>query len=178
MANTKYILDKIKIEGAVQDVFARSQAEDVTVTYKGAESTLAAAIVDIVSGLSSLPTTEEVSAAISAAVNELIDGAPDTYDTLKEIADYIESHKDVTDALNAAIGNKVDKIEGKGLSTEDFTTALKDKLESMTTVTAAADGLMSKDDKKRLDALRGVRYGTETPADLQNGELFVRVVSQ
>ena len=31
-------------------------------------------------------------------------------------------------AIAAAIVNKVDKVEGKGLSTEDFTTALKEKL--------------------------------------------------
>ena len=32
--------------------------------------------------------------------------------------------------INAALGNKVDKISGKGLSTNDFTTALKEKLEN------------------------------------------------
>lgn len=30
--------------------------------------------------------------------------------------------------MNAAIANKVDKVDGKGLSTEDFTTTLKEKL--------------------------------------------------
>lgn len=34
-------------------------------------------------------------------------------------------------SVNTALGNKVDKIDGKGLSTEDFTTALKTKLESL-----------------------------------------------
>ena len=33
--------------------------------------------------------------------------------------------------LKGAIGNKVDKVTGKGLSTEDFTTALKSKLEGL-----------------------------------------------
>jgi hypothetical protein len=33
--------------------------------------------------------------------------------------------------LQAALDNKVDKITGKGLSTEDFTTALKTKLDSL-----------------------------------------------
>lgn len=34
-------------------------------------------------------------------------------------------------SVNAALGNKVDKVNGKGLSTEDFTTALKTKLEGL-----------------------------------------------
>lgn len=36
-----------------------------------------------------------------------------------------------TAAMNAALANKVDKVEGKQLSTEDFTTALKTKLEGI-----------------------------------------------
>ena len=96
--------------------------------------------------------------------------------------------------IKALVGGKVDKVEGKGLSTEDFTTALKAKLEAMEPVTAAekaawdakagtsvataeANGLMSKEDKARLDGLRGVRYGAQPPDDMRDGELFVRVVS-
>lgn len=36
-----------------------------------------------------------------------------------------------TVAMNAALANKVDKVEGKQLSTEDFTTALKTKLDAI-----------------------------------------------
>lgn len=38
------------------------------------------------------------------------------------------------------INNKVDKVEGKGLSTEDFTTALKEKLESIDTSGGSSGG--------------------------------------
>lgn len=34
-------------------------------------------------------------------------------------------------SVNAALANKVDKISGKGLSTEDFTSSLKTKLEGI-----------------------------------------------
>ena len=34
-------------------------------------------------------------------------------------------------SVNTALGNKVEKVDGKGLSTEDFTTALKTKLEGL-----------------------------------------------
>lgn len=181
MSNTKNILEKIRIEGVLQDIIAKSDGENVSVSYNGEEMTLASALASIYASVTSLPTSEGVDSKISAAVSDLIGGAPETYDTLKEIADYIAAHKDVSDALNEAIGNKVDKVEGKGLSTEDFTTALKEKLEnlpeSIGEATAEKAGLMSASDKARLDTIRGVRYGTEPPADMKNGELFVRVVS-
>lgn len=197
MANTKYILEKIKLEGEIHDLLVKSNAENVAVTWKEQETTLAAALADIFASITSLPTAYGVDSKISAAISELIGGAPETYDTFKELADYIESHKSVETALNAAIGNKVDKEDGKGLSANDFTDALKTALEGLsalgltaekvsawdnkaekTVATADANGLMSKEDKAKLDGLRGVRYGTEVPDDMQNGEMFVRIVSE
>lgn len=67
-------------------------------------------------------------AFVKTIVNALINGAPETLDTLKELADAVTANKTVADALNAAIGTKVDKVSGKGLSTNDYTTAEKNKL--------------------------------------------------
>jgi len=170
MANTSYVLEKIRIEGELQDLLVKTNGENVEVTYNGEVTTLTKALASILTSLTNLPTSEGVDAKISAAIDGLIDGAPDAYDTLKEIADYIAAHKDAADALAAAIGSKVDKVGGKGLSTEDFTTALKDKLENMEPVTA--------EDKAAWNGLRGVRYGAEPPTGMKDGELFVRVVSE
>ena len=57
------------------------------------------------------------------------------------------------DGLLDEIGNKVDKVDGKKLSTEDFTTILKQKLDGLsnyddTTISQAVDKL-----RKDLDAL-------------------------
>lgn len=76
---------------------------------------------------------------VNQKIADLIGGAPATYDTLKEIADYISSHQSVADALNTAIGNKVDKVAGKGLSTNDYTTAEKNKLAGIATGATAND---------------------------------------
>lgn len=67
-------------------------------------------------------------AQIAAEISELIGGAPATLDTLKEIADEMGKNEGVVTALNSAIGNKVDKVAGKGLSEADFTNAEKTKL--------------------------------------------------
>lgn len=114
-----------------------------------------------------------VAKQVADAVARIVADAPEAYDTLKEISDWISGHagdaaamhsaiqtntEDIT-ALEALIGalpagaasdtlvayitevaqsvsaaaasGKVDKIEGKGLSAEDFTTALKNKLEAI-----------------------------------------------
>ncbi len=195
MANTNFVLSKTMVGGEIRDIIAKATGKHTTVVWKETETTLDSALASIIAELSGQASGEAVDAKISAAIDELIGGAPETYDTLKEIADYIESHKDVVTALNEAIGNKVNKIDGKGLSAEDFTAALKAKLEAMPAITAAqveawngkadktvasstADGLMSKEDKARLDGLRGVRFGADVPADLKDGELFVQVVEE
>lgn len=70
---------------------------------------------------------------VQTAISNLVNSAPETLDTLGELADAIEEHQDVTDALDAAISNKVDKVDGKGLSTNDYTTAEKTKLSGIAT---------------------------------------------
>lgn len=71
-------------------------------------------------------------ASAAAAKAELIGGAPETYDTLKEISDYIAAHASVETALNAAIGSKADK------TALDAVEAKIDALEYMTEAEAVA----------------------------------------
>ena len=48
------------------------------------------------------------------------------------------THSVQNKVITAALNNKIDKVTGKGLSTEDFTTALKTKLEGLTNYDDAA----------------------------------------
>lgn len=192
---TKYILEKIKIEGVLKDLIAKTDGDNTTVVYNGTEQPLTSALATILASISALPTGSDVDTKISTAISDLIGGAPETYDTLKEIADYISNHQDVVDTLNAAIGNKADAadltaaltriaaLEAKKVAESDLDAALATK------VNAAAEGNHSHANKTVLDGitaekvaawdgLRGVRYGTEVPDDLQEGELFVRVISE
>ena len=101
-----------------------------------------------------------ISTAVNTAITGIVDGAPTTFDTLREIAEWIENDGvTVTDLASDIAGkadrrelsgyattvamtqlegqvsdglsNKVDKEAGKGLSTEDFTTAYKTKLDDI-----------------------------------------------
>ena len=125
-------------------------------------------------------TGKSVRAISAEEVAKIVAGAPESYDTLKELADWLAQHetdaagmnsaiqtnkKDIAGlktligsipegaasdnlvdyiaeaiadigignyatvaAMNAALAGKVDKVSGKGLSTNDYTTAEKNKL--------------------------------------------------
>ena len=61
-------------------------------------------------------------------INELIGGASDSYNTLKELQDAFSENKDLIANLNELASKKVDKVDGKGLSTNDFTNEDKETL--------------------------------------------------
>lgn len=46
---------------------------------------------------------------IDNKISYIVDGAPGDLDTLREIAEYAQDNRGITDQLNAAIGNKADK---------------------------------------------------------------------
>jgi len=224
MATSKAILEKIKIENQVQDLLTRSNGDLVKVVYNGVETTLSSALGTILASVNNLPTSANVDSKIKTAIDNLIGGAPATYDTLKEIADYIASNEEVMDTLNTLVGKKADKetvdsiqaaVQALGslakknaVAESDLDATLAQKINNAangnhshtnkavldgitsgkvsawdakadkTVATSSAAGLLSSSDKQRLDALRGVRYGTDVPSDLQNGELFVQIVNE
>lgn len=70
---------------------------------------------------------------IQAAIAELINSAPETLDTLNEIATAITGNKSLIESINAAIANKVSKEDGKGLSANDYTDEDKAKVQEVLT---------------------------------------------
>lgn len=175
---------KAKIEGVIYEMLVKTNAANVMVDDS---TTLAAKLSSIIAdigtkanaththaqadvtgledALTARPTTDAMNTAISTAVSEavagLINGAPETYDTLKEIADYIEAHESVEIALNEAIGKKADKtttdaiqasIDALGAlaaKSKVAETDLDDELKAK--VNAAAEGNHSHANKALLD---------------------------
>ncbi|MDK2050588.1 pyocin knob domain-containing protein [Aliarcobacter butzleri] len=70
------------------------------------------------------------------AINEILSSDDTTLDELQEIVNFIKQNKSTLDSLTidniaglpSALSNKVDKVLGKGLSSNDFTTNEKNKL--------------------------------------------------
>lgn len=72
--------------------------------------------------------TEYIDEKVQQAVDDLVDGAPEVLDTLKELSEALGDDANFATTITEEIASKVDKVEGKGLSTNDYTTAEKQKL--------------------------------------------------
>lgn len=193
-AITKKAIIQAKIEGVITELMVKTQADNV---YIDDTTTLAAKLAEMVAAINERAKSTDVTTQISTAIDELIGGAPSTYDTLKEISDYIAAHEDVVTALNTAIGNKADKttvdaiqttVNGLGtlaskssVTEDDLDTTLKSK------VNAAAEGNHSHDNKTVLDGItadlvtewnsKSTTFVSATePTDLAAGDLWIQIV--
>jgi len=73
-------------------------------------------------------TKTQTDTRITEKVAEIVNNAPEDFDTLKEMSDWIASHEESAAAMNTAIQGKVDKVTGKVLSDNNYTTSEKTKL--------------------------------------------------
>ena len=100
-------------------------------------STATQAALDLKANQATTYTRVETDSRIQAVVG----AAPAALDTLAEIATQLASDESAAAALVTTVATKVDKVTGKGLSTEDFTTAEKTKLAAVSEETTAAIGV-------------------------------------
>lgn len=70
---------------------------------------------------------------VDTSVAGLVDSAPETLDTLNELSAALGNDPNFATTVANQIGTKVDKVNGKGLSTNDYTTAEKNKLSGIAT---------------------------------------------
>lgn len=87
------------------------------------EGKLGAQIDDSSSGTDKTWSASKINQAITAAVNALINGAPDTLDTIKEVADAITANKDAIAAIQAVAAGHVKYDGAQSLTSEQKTQA-------------------------------------------------------
>lgn len=81
-------------------------------------------------------TRAEVDAKVKIAIDQiqaLISAAPDLLNTFKEISAALNNDPNFATTIATQMANKVDKVTGKQLSTNDYTTAEKTKLAGIAT---------------------------------------------
>lgn len=117
-----------------------------SITLMDDDTTVQEKIVELINSIATKATQSDINTAIS----NLVDSAPETLDTLKELANALGNDPNFATTIanqlgnkadksevytklevNNQLANKVDKISGKQLSTEDFTTDLKNKLNNL-----------------------------------------------
>ena len=101
-------LNQLKIGDIVYDLAAKFDAED-----------------------NNIKDTYSTKEYVTQKISELVNSAPETLDTLNELAAALNNDPNFATTIITQLGTKVDKVEGKQLSTEDFTAALKTSLESL-----------------------------------------------
>lgn len=107
--------------------------------------------------------TSEISRAtgreneIEAKIDALIGDAPEIMDSLPELIDVINNHTEI-------IEGKVDKVIGKELSTNDYTTAEKEKLAGLSNYDDADVRSLISSLTLEVNALKERVSALETPA--------------
>lgn len=117
-------LSTVATSGSYNDLSNKPTIPTVDVTKSYVDTQLATK-----ANASNVYTKSEVDSKVSSVYR--VKGSVPTWDKLSETVDL--SGYATTAAMNTALGNKVDKVSGKGLSTNDYTTAEKDKLAGIAT---------------------------------------------
>lgn len=78
---------------------------------------------------------ESVTDIVDGRVASLVDSAPETLNTLNELAAALGDDPNFATTVANEIGKKVDKVDGKGLSSNDFTDAYREKLDGLENMT-------------------------------------------
>lgn len=133
MAKRNVIL-QMMIEGVLTDIMVQTGADNVIVDSTTGETLatrLASITADIEAAVAGGMTDEQARAIAAEEVAKIVGEAPEAGDTLKELFDLISTNEDAISTINNAITNKVDKVAGKGLSTNDLTNELLALLQSV-----------------------------------------------
>ena len=195
------------VEGVLTDLMVKTNVENV---YVDDSTTLAAKLAELIaslnakatttaleSGLNARPTTEAMDTAISTAIANLINGAPEAYNSLKELADAMSENAELIEALNAAIGNKADAstvaaiqqaVNNLGsiarlneITESNLSAELKEK------VNAASEGNHSHSNKSVLDGITSTKVAgwdgkgkfyaqANQPTNLAAGDLWAQII--
>lgn len=120
--NKKYVDDKLATKANASNVYTKAEVDSkVSSVYR---------VKGSVASYANLPTVDvtigDVYNVNDTGANYVATSTTPTWDKLSETVDL--SGYATTAAMNSALGNKVDKVSGKALSTNDYTTAEKNKL--------------------------------------------------
>lgn len=78
--------------------------------------------------ISGLASKDEVAQDLTNLKSEILGGAGEDYDTLKEIEEWINKHQDVYQGLISTLGTKADKEEIKDMATTTYVDGVADDL--------------------------------------------------
>lgn len=135
---------------------------NITVPTKTSDLTNDSGFLTQHQSLNGLATETYVNTKVAGIVNS----APETLDTLNELAEALGNDPNFATTMATELGKKVDKVTGKGLSTNDYTTTEKNKLAGIATNANNYSLPVAS------TTLGGVKSGTDITVD-KNGNVSV-----
>ena len=122
--NTKFNTIQSNIDNKVpssRTINGKALTDNITLSASDVGALPSSTVIPSIDGLA----TETY---VNNKVAGLVDSAPSTLDTLNELAAALGDDPNFATTIATQIGGKVDKVNGKGLSTNDYTTVEKQKL--------------------------------------------------
>ena len=92
--------------GQAQDAAGKATASATTATTEAGRAKTEA---DRAEAAADSVDTDVIRQEVTDQIAAVVDGAPEDLDTIREVAEYAQENRDITDTLNAAIGQKADK---------------------------------------------------------------------
>jgi hypothetical protein len=135
---------RANINDVITDIMVKTSSDNVVINKQG--DLLSDYLVNVV-------LSDDMDNALRELKSDILDGAPEAYDTLKEIADYINSHGDDASQIIAILSTKADKSE----------------------VDVIADSLQQL--SQSLSRVPIIYYSKTQPANLKVGDMWVQPVS-
>lgn len=205
MAQTpmEYVIAKIKLEGTLKEVLFKTTGALVTMADG---RTAEAVIADVLQQITSLPTDSGIDNKISAATDELYnkimgitdeDGTTvdEAFDTLKEVAKYINEHGEAAaemvsgiaalqtaiEALEAVGATKVEGSEQNGyikINGQQIKVYTPPETISADDITETdAKQFISKTEKEGLLARNQIFTSASQPANMKDGDVWLQPVN-
>ena len=115
---SKYNHEWTKIEGSSSDSDSTSGKEITKVSELENDSNYQTD-ADVKSALTDYAKTTEVDEQVTKKIADVVAGAPEAFDTLKELADWIENHQTDATAMNSAINKNSSDIANVQSSVSD-----------------------------------------------------------
>ena len=135
---------RANVNDVITDIFVKTSTDNVVIDKDG--TLLSDYLVNVV-------LKDDLESAIQNLKSEIVGGAPEVYDTLKEIADYIKSHGDITEAITKAVNDKADQSQ-----VDEIANSLQTLSQSITNMSR-------------------IHYSQSSPSNLKSGEMWVQPVS-
>lgn len=137
--------DKTELEGLASETYVDSAIEDLNISQYAVKSE----VENTYAKKSETYSKSEVDSAVANVKSEILGGAGEDYDTLKEIEEWVEEHQDLYTALVSTVGSKADA--DSVYSKEEVDNAIQEAVDEVDVTDQLKDYAKTADVNKTLE---------------------------